>query len=105
MARYRQAFDMMPSLRLAADAPGRTPVQNARMFAVYQMAFDDAALAMVEAKLHYNFWRPITAIRNGADDGNDATPARCRLGAAARDAQLSRISLRPLHRRRGASPR
>lgn len=73
MARYRQAFDVTPSLRLAADAPGRTPVQNARMFAVYQMAFDDAVLAMVEAKFHYNFWRPITAIRNGENDGNDAT--------------------------------
>jgi hypothetical protein len=75
VARYRQAFDTMPSMRLAADAPGRTPVQNARMFAVYQMAFDDAAHAMVAAKLHYDFWRPITAIRNGAQDGNDATEA------------------------------
>ncbi|HEY0600326.1 vanadium-dependent haloperoxidase [Brevundimonas sp.] len=73
MARYRQAFDLTPSLRLAADAPGRTPVQNARMFALYQMAFDDAVLAMADAKAHYDFWRPITAIRNGADDGNDAT--------------------------------
>jgi hypothetical protein len=73
MARYRQAFDMTPSMRLAADAPGRTPVQNARMFAVYQMAFDDAALAMIAAKFHYNYWRPITAIRNGAADGNEAT--------------------------------
>lgn len=73
MARYRQAFDVTPSMRLAADAPGRTPVQNARMFALYQMAFDDAALAMIAAKFHYNFWRPITAIRNGAGDGNDAT--------------------------------
>ena len=45
------------------------------MFAVYQMAFDDAALAMIAAKFHYNYWRPITAIRNGAADGNDATPA------------------------------
>ncbi|MGZ8349627.1 MAG: vanadium-dependent haloperoxidase [Allosphingosinicella sp.] len=73
VARYRQAFDTMPSLRLIADAPGRTPIQNARMFALYQMAFDDAAHAMVVAKLHYNYWRPITAIRNGAADGNDAT--------------------------------
>ena len=73
VARYRQAFDTMPSMRLVADAPGRTPVQNARMFAVYQMAFDDSAQAMVAAKLHYNFWRPITAIRNGAGDGNDST--------------------------------
>jgi hypothetical protein len=28
---------------------------------------------MAAAKIHYNYWRPITAIRNGADDGNDAT--------------------------------
>ncbi|HWT11352.1 MAG TPA: vanadium-dependent haloperoxidase, partial [Allosphingosinicella sp.] len=73
VARYRQAFDTMPSMRLVADAPGRTPVQNARLFAVYQMAFDDAAQAMIVAKHHYNFWRPITAIRNGAADGNDST--------------------------------
>ena len=73
VARYRQAFDTMPSMRQVADSPGRTPVQNARMFAVYQMAFDDAAQAMVVAKLHYNYWRPITAIRNGAQDGNAAT--------------------------------
>ncbi|MFL5382095.1 MAG: vanadium-dependent haloperoxidase [Longimicrobiaceae bacterium] len=73
MARYRQAFDVTPSMRAAAGTPGRTAVQNARMFALYQMAFDDAALAMIEAKFHYNFWRPVTAIRNGAGDGNDAT--------------------------------
>jgi hypothetical protein len=75
VARYRQAFDTIPSMRLVADRPGRRPVQNARMFAVYQMAFDDAAQAMVVAKQHYNFWRPITAIRNGAGDGNAATEA------------------------------
>ena len=73
VARYRQAFDITPSMRLAADAPGRTQVRNAHMLALYQMAFDDAAEAMVDAKLHYNYWRPITAIRNGAGDGNDAT--------------------------------
>jgi hypothetical protein len=37
------------------------------------MAFDDSAEAMAAAKIYYNFWRPITAIRNGAADGNDAT--------------------------------
>jgi hypothetical protein len=30
-------------------------------------------IAVFEAKYHYNFWRPITAIRNGDNDGNDAT--------------------------------
>jgi hypothetical protein len=73
MARYRQAFDLTPSMRLAAEAPGRSQVQNARMFARYQMAFDDAAMAMAAAKAHYDFWRPITAVRNGAEDGNPAT--------------------------------
>ncbi|HYH78655.1 MAG TPA: vanadium-dependent haloperoxidase [Longimicrobium sp.] len=75
IARFRQSFELAPSMRAVAEAPGRKPVQNARMFAVYQMAFDDAALAMIEAKFHYNFWRPITAIRNAATDGNDGTAA------------------------------
>jgi hypothetical protein len=73
MARYRQAFDLTPTMRSLADQPGRSPVQNARMFARYQMAFDDAVEVMAAAKLRYDFWRPITAIRNGAGDGNDAT--------------------------------
>lgn len=73
MARYRITPNMMPSFRLAADAPGRTAVQNARMFAMLEMIEDDAFLAIIDAKLHYNFWRPITAIRNGDKDGNDAT--------------------------------
>ncbi|HEY0035203.1 MAG TPA: vanadium-dependent haloperoxidase [Longimicrobium sp.] len=73
IARYREMPDLTPSLRMIADGPGRTPVQNARMFALLQMAMDDATQAMAVAKMHYNFWRPITAIRNGAEDGNDAT--------------------------------
>lgn len=37
------------------------------------MAIFDAYRAVFDAKYHYNFWRPITAIRNGDRDGNDAT--------------------------------
>jgi hypothetical protein len=73
MARYRITPNMMPSLRLIADAPGRTAVQNARMFALMSMISDDTFMATAEAKFHYNFWRPITAIRNADNDGNDAT--------------------------------
>ena len=73
MARYRITPDMAPSLRFAADMPGRTPVQNARMFAMLFMASDDSGMANHEAKLFYDFWRPITAIRNADRDGNDAT--------------------------------
>jgi hypothetical protein len=73
MARYRITPNMTPSYRLAADGPGRSPVQNARMFAMIGMIENDAMIAIADAKLHYDFWRPITAIRNGDKDGNDAT--------------------------------
>jgi hypothetical protein len=73
MAKYRITPDMMPSLRLVADAPGRPLVQNARMFALAEIAADEAGRANAAAKLHYAFWRPITAIRNAEDDGNPAT--------------------------------
>ncbi|MDB5721629.1 MAG: PA-phosphatase [Alphaproteobacteria bacterium] len=73
IARYRQAFDVTATVRLATDAPGRRQIDNARLLALYQMAYDDAVQQMILAKLHYNFWRPITAIRNGDADGNPAT--------------------------------
>ena len=56
-----------------ANVPGRDVTQNARLFAAVAQAADDALLAVFEAKYHYNFWRPVTAIRNGDLDGNDAT--------------------------------
>ena len=73
VARYRQAFDILPSVRRATDMPGRSQVENARFLALYQMANDDSTQAMVVAKQHYDYWRPITAIRNGDKDGNPAT--------------------------------
>lgn len=73
IARYRQAFDIAPSVRRATDMPGRSQVDNARFLALYQMASDDAVQAMVVAKQHYQFWRPITAIRNGDKDDNPMT--------------------------------
>ncbi len=73
IARYRQAFDITPSVRRATDVPGRRPVDNARLLALFQMAFDDAAHAMIVAKQHYDYWRPITAIRNADRDDNPGT--------------------------------
>jgi hypothetical protein len=75
MARYRITPDIMPTIRRIADQPGRSLVRNARMMALYWMAEYDLGLAMVDAKMHYNFWRPITAIRNAEDDGNPKTAA------------------------------
>ncbi|MFC3551674.1 hypothetical protein ACFOLC_11710 [Lysobacter cavernae] len=46
--------------------------ENARLFALMNMAVNDGLIATFEAKYHYNFWRPYTAIR-WLDDGNPAT--------------------------------
>jgi len=59
--------------------------ENARLFALLAMATADAMVAVFDAKYHYEFWRPITAIRNGDIDGNpqtDRDPAWDSLGPA-----------------------
>ena len=48
---------------------------SARLFALANLAAADSAMAVWEAKYHYNFWRPSTAIRQAADDGNKKTEA------------------------------
>jgi hypothetical protein len=35
------------------------------------MAMDDALIAVFDAKYTYNFWRPVTAIRNAEGDARD----------------------------------
>jgi hypothetical protein len=62
-----------PIGRQLAATPGRTLLQNARLFALTEMAAADSQIAVLDAKYTYNFWRPITAIRNGDIDGNDQT--------------------------------
>jgi len=42
---------------------GNTLEQNARMFALLNIAMADAAICAWDAKYTYNFWRPVTAIR------------------------------------------
>jgi hypothetical protein len=66
-----QSFD--PIVRQLATTPGRSLSQNARLFALVEMAVADSYIAVFDAKYTFNFWRPITAIRNGDMDGNDAT--------------------------------
>ncbi len=75
-------------LRSVALAPGRDVVRNARLFAVTAQAMDDALIAAFEAKYTYNYWRPLTAIRNGDQDGHDNT---------ARDASWASLIDSPMH--------
>jgi hypothetical protein len=47
--------------------------ETARMFALVEAAMADAQISCWDSKYFYNFWRPITAIRLGDQDGNPAT--------------------------------
>jgi membrane-associated phospholipid phosphatase len=49
--------------------------ENARLLALLNVAMADAAIACWEAKYHYVFWRPVTAIPLAATDGNGDTSA------------------------------
>lgn len=49
--------------------------ESARLFALMDMALADAYIAGWDAKFHYNFWRPYTAVRQAGTDGNNATTA------------------------------
>jgi hypothetical protein len=52
---------------------GLTTAQNARLFAEVSLAGADGAIGCWNDKYYWNFWRPIDAIRQGADDGHPAT--------------------------------
>lgn len=56
-----------------AAAQGNTFDENARLFALLNIAMADAAICSWDAKYEYNFWRPVTAIRAGDTDGNPNT--------------------------------
>jgi len=50
-------------------------VDAARFDAMWSVTYADALIACFDAKYTYTLWRPITAIRAGDTDGNDATVA------------------------------
>jgi hypothetical protein len=61
---------------------------NARLLALLNMGIANVFIADWDAKFLYNFWRPVTAIRNGDLDGNDATE---------RDAGWTSLNPNPMH--------
>jgi hypothetical protein len=61
------------TFRTVAGAEGLTLVDEARLFAMVNMAGADALINCWNDKAFYSFWRPITAIRLGDDDGNRHT--------------------------------
>ena len=61
---------------------------NARLFALLSMGIANCYILDWDAKFTYQFWRPLTAIRNGDQDGNDATE---------RDAGWVPLNATPMH--------
>ncbi len=63
----------LPLPRQIATAKNMDLVDSARFMALAAVAAADALIAVFDAKYKYEFWRPITAIRNGDIDGNPDT--------------------------------
>ena len=59
--------------RQYAIAKSLSLADNARFFALLNMGIANTFINDWDAKFTYNFWRPITAIRNGDKDDNNAT--------------------------------
>src|SRR5688572_20135105 len=49
-------------------------LEAARLLSLVDIALADSYIAGWDAKFHYNIWRPYTAIRFAANDGDDSTP-------------------------------
>ena len=59
----------------AVHAHQLTTAQSARVFALLNLTLADEVIAFYDSKYTYNLWRPVTAIRAGATDGNPDTAA------------------------------
>jgi hypothetical protein len=59
--------------RQLSASKGLSLAENARLFALLNMGVANTFITDWDAKFAYNFWRPVTAIRNGDMDGNEAT--------------------------------
>jgi hypothetical protein len=77
-----------PFVRQLVTAKQMSVVDSARFMALVAVGITDAIIAVLDAKYEYNFWRPITAIRNGDIDGNPDTD---------RDATWQPIAATPMH--------
>ena len=59
--------------QIVSEQQENTLEENARLFAALNVAMADAVISCWDAKYEFNFWRPITGIREAANDGNPDT--------------------------------
>jgi hypothetical protein len=94
--------------QIVAQEGWRSLSENARAFALINMAINDGAVASFYNKYHYNWWRPETAIHAGDTDGNRKTdgdpnwgpfiPAPCFPGYPSNHGTLSNAGAEVLRR-------
>jgi hypothetical protein len=68
IARYWYENSTQGWNRIAREVAGARALDlhgAARLFALVNMAMADGYIAVFDAKYHYNYWRPVTAIRHG----------------------------------------
>lgn len=63
------------ALHVISTQEGNTPEENAELFAKASVAMADAGIVAWNSKFEYDFWRPVTGIRQADSDGNDDTQA------------------------------
>ena len=73
MRRAPPAFVLNTTAQQVAVAQRRSLAHNARTLALLNMAISDSLVTSFATKYYYDFWRPETAIRAAATDGNDGT--------------------------------
>jgi hypothetical protein len=69
------AIALYGAMRQVATSKGLTISEQARFHAMTSMSGADSLINCWAEKAHHGFWRPTTAIRLAADDGNAATDA------------------------------
>ena len=61
------------TFRTISELQGLSTADEARLFGMLNLADADAAISCWNDKSFWSFWRPVTAIQNGDDDGNKKT--------------------------------
>ena len=89
--------------RTVATSRGLDARDSARVLALMNMAMADAFIEGFKIRYVYDSWRPVTAIREGDDDGNDATAGDPKLENVIRT-PLPSLTTRPRKARSAAPP-
>ncbi len=89
--------------RTVATTRGLDARDSARALALMNLAMADAYIAGFKIRYVYDLWRPITAIREGDNDGNDATVGDPDLGQSSEHSRRLGLSVDAKHLQRAAA--